>query len=337
MKKFILLILSAILILTACSSNTQTTSKEKLNYRKITNGVYTKYDPHKFDGISVPKIYAGEYTFINADDWSEMFFSKPEIKENYPHPNEINFDNETEYGSSNISAQGSYPSAIYGQKNNSLYLVAQHYFNDPSPVQKDLDFMTLSEVSDRFENDVKKYISTDINYVVYPITKDDFNAVSSNNNFPNPTMNWTEPEDFYYIKARQAVDGIEVFTGALNYSGEYRCGCRIEAIYSKRGIEFFCIDFPYNFNEEIAPDREFIEFAEAEKMVADKIDEQLGHENIVIEDAALRYVSIWNNDKFIMYPTWEFYYEFMDGVTADAMFSHPLYRINAFTGEDITW
>lgn len=80
MRKFILLIISAILLLTACSDEPQSSSKTELNYRKITKGVYTKYDPHKFDGISVPKIYAGEYEFIDPDAWCELFNSKPEIK-----------------------------------------------------------------------------------------------------------------------------------------------------------------------------------------------------------------------------------------------------------------
>lgn len=337
MRKFILLIISAILLLTACSDEPQCSSKVELNYRKITKCVYTKYDPHKFDGISAPKIYAGEYEFIDPDAWCELFNSKPEIKKDNSKPDEIEFETETECGYLYVPAEQSYPAASYGQKNNSLYLVALHYFNDPSPVQKDLDFMPISEVSDKFLYDIKKYISTDINYIVYPITKDDFTAVSSSEKFPDSETNWTAPEDFYFIEARQAADGIEVFTGALNHTGEYRCGCKIEAIYSRRGIEYLNISFPYKFNEEIAPENEFIEFADAEKIVANKMDEQLGHEDVVIEDAALRYVSIWNGDKFIMYPTWEFYYEFMDGVTADEMYSHPLYRINAFTGEDITW
>ena len=171
-------------------------------------------------------------------------------------------------------------------------------------------------------------------------TADKFEEITTLTRPSNLEEGWCEPRDVYYIRARQFVNDIPIFTGVspTNVDTMFHNGASIEACYTENGLEYFDITGGYQVGEEKPADGEFIDLKGAEQIIRDYYEMPYGPEYKRLYDCALVYVGIFEDDKTILTPAWEFYCDYgweSSGPWQDI--GSPAIRINAYTGEFMRW
>ena len=155
-----------------------------------------------------------------------------------------------------------------------FYTVAGVCLYENMPSVKELDFMSLEELYKKFDDDVSKFIDNYEIFDVTAITADIFEEIAAHYETPAGIERvFCEPEDFYFIRARQFVNEIPIFTGAYTPNPNveprmYHAGAEIEACYTKNGLEVLYIT-GYRVIEEKTADGEFVDLKGAEQIIRD--------------------------------------------------------------------
>ena len=326
MKKLLLLTLSFALMLTGCSP--AQSSESKLDLEELTDNVYVDYDRTKYENVSAQPIYYAQHITPDDSALASLFVKPPKIYDN-ERRNRI-FENEGEYG-----RYGSHGIVSYRTNDGmNVYIASQICLDDDMSSVKELDFMSLEELYKMFDEDVHKFID---NYEIYEMTAstaDKFEEITTLTRPSNLEEGWCEPRDVYYIRARQFVNDIPIFTGVspTNVDTMFHNGASIEACYTENGLEYFDITGGYQVGEEKPADGELIDLKGAEQIIRDEYAIPYGYENIVFDDVGLVYVGVFEGDKTILTPAWEFYVEVPEhSITWKS--SMVWERINAYTGE----
>ena len=322
MKKLLLLTVSVLFLFTACSisslaennSESEELDYETLGYEKLKDGVYADYDRSKFENVTAPKAYYAECVTVNDSDL-RSYFSLPQYH----------------------TGRGI---VFAGTECCNDFSVIFHYrfANRLEPSVEELEFMTLSELNERFANDVHRFVPDFRIYDLYAITTEEFAETTTERNPPDPERGWSEPQDFYFIRARQYVDDIPIF-GGISTTGVdtlFHDGSEIEACYSKDGIENFQAIGLYTVGEEAPVNSTFIDLAEAEQIIRDQYELIYPYHDLILVECDLVYVAIFDEEgRTVLTPAWEFYEDLYAkfGPTRDWYFSLARIRINAYTGE----
>ena len=335
MKKLLLLTVSILLLFTACSP-APLPEREDLDYEKLKDGVYVDYDRSKFENVAAPKRYYAEYITINDDDMLPFFSAPPVIyteMEYEINPDRI-FENSGEYGYYDMHGSMHFDREYYSD----LSTVFSYYWaNRIEPSVKELDFMTLSEVRERFADDMHRFIPDFRIYDLYAITAEDFAYVTTVCDPPFPDRGWSEPKDFYYIRARQYVDDIPLFAGVSTIINEtlWYYGSQIRACYSKDGVEIFQGGDFYSIVEEAPVNGTFIDLAGAEQIIRDEYELIYPYDDMILFECDLVYVAVSEGGRIVLTPVWEFYEDLFAifGPHINEYFTNPSIRVNAYTGE----
>lgn len=321
---FILLTLSVLLLITACSP-AQTTSEPDLGLEKLTDGVYIDYDRAKFENVSAPPEYYAQSITPDDSGLVSFFSATPKI---YDGERKRVFENESEYG-----YYSSHGTVFYRSKDGMNISIASGYcLNHTGSSVKDLDFMPLSELYKRFEEDMHKFIDNVEIYKMTAITAEQFAETAALIKPSDPEEGWCEPRDVYYIRARQFVTDIPIFTGIspTNVDTLFHNGTTIEACYTKDGLEYLSIIGGYQIGEEKPVNGNFIDLKGAEQIIRDSYTLAYGYDYIIFDECDLVYVAHFEDEKTVLTPAWEFYVDL--GPTSWKNGS-PWLRINAYTGE----
>ena len=333
MKKLLLLTLSFVLMLTGCSP-AQNNSESKLDLEELTDNVYVDYDRTKNENVSAQPIYYAQHIKPDDSALASLFVKPPKIYDN-ERRNRV-FENESEYG-----RYGSHGIVSYRTNDGmNIFIASQICLDDDMSSVKELDFMSLEELYKKFDEDVHKFID---NYEIYEMTAftaDKFEEITTLTGPSNLEEGWCEPRDVYYIRARQFVNDIPIFTGISPTSVDtmFHDGARIEACYTENGLEYFDIIGGYQVGEEKTADGEFIDLKGAEQIIRDYYEMPYGPEYEILYDCALVYVGVFEGDKTILTPAWEFYCDYgLEPRSPWQDIGSPAIRINAYTGEFMRW
>lgn len=343
MKKRALLLAFVLLLFTACSSE-QTSEESKLDLEELTDHVYVDYNRTKYENVSAPPVYYAEHLRPDDSALASFFSSPPKIydSKNPSYASDREFENESEYG-----CYGSHGSVSYREKNvtaaMNIYVVSEYCLEDNMSSVKELDFMSLEELYKKFDEDVHKFIDKYEIYEMTAFTADKYDEIAALARPSDLEEDWYEPRDVYYIRARQFVNEIPIFTGAYtqnpNEPRMYHAGAEIEACYTKNGLEYFKISGGYKIGEEKPADGEFVDLKGAEQIIRDYYTMPYGPEYERLYDCALVYVGVFEGEKTVLTPAWEFYcdyYGYELGERPWEDLGSPAIRINAYTG-DLMW
>ncbi len=339
MKKFALLMVLVSFLFTACSSAPNSSdwnsSESKLDLEELAENVYVDYDRSKYENVSAPPIYYAEC--IKPDDsvLASMFVKPPEIYDDIiPEVrNHRAFESESEHGYYNLHGHVHY-STDNGADFAEVSFICTNGRNMSSV--KELDFMSLEELYKRFDEDVSKFIDNYEIFDVTAITAELFEEITTHYEDPSGVKRvFCAPEDFYYIRARQFINDIPLFTGIspTDVDTMNHFGAEIEACYTKNGLERFNLT-GYRVIEEKNADGEFIDLKGAEQLIRDYYQMPYGPIYERLYDCALVYVAVFEDDKTVLTPAWEFYCD--DGRLGERPWENhgsPAIRINAYTGE----
>lgn len=325
MKRFCVLILTVLLLLTACSS---APPESKLDLEELADGLYIDYDKTKIKNVSAPKRYSAEIAVYGDDEMLPFFSAQPNISKDGSH---LRFEGSGESGYTHTGG-----GMFFGREAwNDLSIISDSFYSDKAPAPNDLDFMTLSELYDKFENDAHRFVPDMEIYETRSVTAEDFARGVAEETPPEPERGWSEPKDFYYVFARQFLDGIPVFTSNKMVGIEkYTQGPKIEAIYSEDGTEWFdIVGSAFNVIGEAPINGTFIDLAGAEQIVREIYELPYGYDQIILTKADLVYVAIYDeDDKLVLTPMWEFYHR-VDFPTITKGCDLEWFRIDAYTGE----
>ena len=317
MKKLLLLTVSVLFLFTACSisslaennSESEELDYETLGYEKLKDGVYVDYDRTRFENVTAPKAYYAECVTVNDSDL-RSYFSLPQYH----------------------SGRGS---VFAGTEccNDLSILYVHRYVMGYDPLTENLDFMPLSELYTRFENDTNKFVSDVRIHDMLAITAEEFAETAAEIDPPDPERGWSEPKDFYFIRARQYVDDIPIFAGIspTNVDTLFHNGSVIEACYSEDGIEKFDARGLYTIVEEASVNGTFIDLSGAEQIIRDQYELIYPYHDLILVDCDLVYVAVFEGDRTVLTPAWEFYKDY--GPSRNWYLGSPPIRINAYTGE----
>lgn len=312
-------------LFTACSS---APPESDLGLEELADGLYVGYDRATVKNVSAPKRYYAEIAVYGEDEMLPFFSEQPKISQD---GSRLNFEGngESGYTSSNIGGM------FYGRDRwNELSIIRKSFYSDKAPAPNDLDFMPISELHDRFENDAHRFVPDMEIYETRSVTKADFSKVTAERDPPYPELGWSEPKDFYYVFARQFLDGIPLFT-TTKMVGIEECtnGPNIEAIYSEDGTEWFDITgSTYNVTDEAPINGTFIDLAGAEQIVREIYALPYGYDQIILSNVDLVYVAVYDEDKrIVLTPMWEFYCRFDPAYTKEC--DLVWLRIDAYTGK----
>lgn len=337
MKKIFLPIILLAVLLTACSSGetslengsgiSSISSNNELsnpdigsenNFYVITDGVYAAYDRSKYDNISAPKIYYADYQEIEEKTFLDLFSSTPEYSEEIK-----GYLTDTERGFYSFGKDKprfynmSYSTTAGTDCHNFGYEIFSNY-----STAADLDFMTLNEMKNDLVEFTNGIFKTGIEITAYALSK---KGTTLANGKKTPE-NWNAADEFYYIIARQSIDGVPIFVGVVGgaHKGGYTYGNAIESIYTENGMEFITIMKPYKIKSEAPITNEFITLTKAEEIIKGMYENLLTFDEVTFLNAELVYIPVYSSGELMLTPAWEFSDDF-----------GPLYRINAYTGEEI--
>ncbi len=320
-----------LLLFTACSPVQDSESKPDLE--ELTDNVYVDYDRTKFENVSPQPIYYAEHLKPDDSALASLFVKPPKIYDDYERNDRI-FENENEHG-----YYGSHGIVSYRTDDGTnIYKVSRICLDEDMSSVTELDFMSLEELYKKFDEDVRKFIDNYEIYEMTAVTADKFEEITTHYEDPSGIKKvWCEPKDIYYIRARQFVNDIPIFTGIspTNVDTMFHNGARIEACYTKNGLESFDIIGGYRVGEEKTVDTEFIDLKGAEQIIRDYYKMPYGPEYERLFECALVYVGGFEDDKTILTPAWEFYFDY--GVRPWHAIGSPAIRINAYTGEFMRW
>lgn len=297
----------------------------------LTDGVCTTYDKSKYENIIAPKCYYADYQKIDDKFLIDFFSSEPVFDETMSM---YITDGEFGYNTYNGSKTGFYIMAYWTQRGNDYDTVGNRNYKEYSTVEE-LKFMSRNEIEGRLESEISEIVSTGIAFDAYAIKSENYSddAAASDGNDAPPKPNassydkeWSEAADYYYVRARQTVDNVPIFTGRAGSSdtGTSSFGTQIKAVITENGIEYLFINVPYRIIEEAKINIDFITLEKAEEIIKNKFEDLLTFEPITIENVELVYIPLHSGNELILTPAWEFSDDF-----------GPLYRINAYTGEEI--
>lgn len=324
MKRLILSILSLALLLTGCSS--KSASEPDLGLEKLTDGVYIGYDRAKFENISAPPEYFAEVLTPDETALASFFATPPQIRD---YENERIFEAENEFGSCNKHGGLSYRT----KDGINISIAAGYRLDCIETPAKDLEFMPLSELYEKFEEDAGKFVDKVEIYEMTAITADEFAETAALTNPSDIEEGWCEPKEVYYIRARQFVNDIPIFTGISTTDDDtkFHNGARIEACYTPNGCEYFDFIGAYQVLEEKPASGEFLDYNAVEQLLRETYTlPYCGYDYITFDRCELVYVAHYDGDKTVLTPAWEFYVDV--GATAWRDFNVWL-RVNAYTGE----
>lgn len=314
-----------LLLFTACSS---VPPESKLDFEELADGLYIDYDKTKIKNVSAPKRYYAEIAVYGEDEMLPFFSAQPNIYKDGIH---LNFEGDGESGYTSTGG-GMF---FKRDKWNDLTRVYHNCSVDKDRPIEDLDFMLLSDLYEKFENDVHRFVPDMEIYETCSVTAGDFAKVAAENDPTDLERGWSEPKDFYYVFARQLLDGIPVFTSNKMVGIEkYTQGPKIEAIYSEDGTEWFdIIGSTFNVIGEAPINGTFIDYAGAEQIVREIYELPYGYDQIILANADLVYVAVCDEDeRIVLTPMWEFYYRSnFPTITKDC--DLEWFRIDAYTGE----
>lgn len=328
-----------LLFFTACSSE-QISEESKLDLEELTDHVYVDYDRTKYENVTAPPVYYAQHLRPDDSALASFFSSPPKIydSKNPYYPSDREFENESEYG-----CYGSHGTVSYCEKNvtaaMNIYVVSEYCLEDNMSSVKELDFMSLEDLYKKIDEDVHKFIDKYEIYEMTAFTADKYEEIAALARPNDLEEDWYEPRDVYYIRARQFVNEIPIFTGAYTPNPNvvpvmYHAGAEIEACYTKNGLEYFKISGGYKIGEEKPADGEFIDLKGAEQIIRDYYDIPYPYHDTILYDCALVYVGVFEGEKTVLTPAWEFY---TDGGRASWYdIGAPMIRINAYTG-DLMW
>lgn len=327
MKKTIALLFILTLTLTGCSAahsepsksstdtsvnsaNDSTGISNQTTGRAITDGVYATYDYSKYENISAPKIYNADYQKIEEEIFFDMFSGEPTYLEEIKQ-----YSTENESGWYRIPTDKvRYYTMFYSTSDGSNCTVACSKIYSDFSTTLELDFMTREEMQTDFTNFINNIFQTGVNITAYAIKKE------GNSN------DWKAPEEFYYIKAQQTVDGVPIFNGVVGgpHKGGYTYGPTIEAVYTEKGMECITVMIPYKILSEAPTSEKFITLSDAENIIKNMYENLLTYNEVTFTNAELVYVPVYSSGNLLLTPAWEFSDDF-----------GPFYRIDAYTGEEI--
>ncbi len=334
MKKRVLLMAFVLLLFTACSSE-QISEESKPDLEELTDHVYVDYDRTRYENVSAPPVYYAQHIRPDDSALASFFSSPPQI---YDSEGNRVFENENKYG-----RYGSHGIVSYREKNVTdavnIHSVSEYCLDYDMSSVKELDFMSPEELYKRFDEDVRKFIDKYEIYEMTAFTAETFEEITTLTRPSDLEEGWYEPRDVYYIRARQFVNEIPIFTGAYTPNPNvvpvmYHAGAEIEACYTKNGLEYFSIYGGYKIGEEKPADGEFIGLKGAEQIIRDYYDRPYPYHDVILYDCALVYVGVFEGDKTVLTPAWEFYSNEGQGSWYDI--GGPVIRINAYTG-DLMW
>ncbi len=331
MKKTALLMVLVLLLFTACSSE-QISEESKLDLEELAENVYVDYDRTKYENVSAPPIYYAQYIKPDDSALASLFVNPPKIYDDEERHHRV-FENEHEHG-----YYWSHGGVAYRADDGlDIYEVSRICLDEDMPSVKELDFMSLDELYKKFDEDVHKFIDNYEIFEMTAVTADKFEEITTHYEDPSGIKKvWCEPKDIYYIRARQFVNDIPIFSGRTSTEVEtvFRLGSEIEAGYTKNGLEFFSVSGGYRVGEKRPADGEFIDLKGAEQLIRDYYQMPYGPIYERLYDCALVYVAVFEGDKTVLTPAWEFYFD--DGRLGERPWQDlwcPAARINAYTGE----
>lgn len=298
---------------------------------QLTDGVRITYDRSKYENISAPKCYYTDYQEIDDSFLLSFFSSEPEFDEAtgmYIAGEEKGYNT---YGGDKL---GYYNLSYFTQTGNDFDTIGNHNYSKYSTTDE-LRFMSRKKLSEKLEEVLNSVVQTEIIFDAYAIGADDYidnAATPSNDNLPPRPGNesyekqWSEGADYYYIIGRQAVDNIPIFTGRVGNSniGTASFGTNIKVVFTEKGLEYLWLYTPYKINGEFQTNDEFLTLEKAEGIIKSKFENLLAFQPLTLEEVELVYIPLHTKDGLILTPVWEFSDDF-----------GPLYRINAYTGEEI--
>ncbi len=347
MKKnvIIILVLALCMGLTACNGAGQSENSaysehsvisdnsSTVEYEKLTENIYIAYDRSEYENVSAPKCYYAEFQKIDDRPFFDLFSRAPEYSENgqyYFTDNEMGANASISFKRKNGSE--TMFNMSYCTQAGSDYDTAVSTVYEQYSATEEFDFMTRDALKEAFLNKISGFLMAEIEFNIYAIEAESYlkEAENFDSRSARPKENWSEPADFYYIKAFQIVDGIPVFEGNCGdyEKGTLVDGCSISAIYTENGLEFIKIITPWTVKSEVSVEGEFIDLRRAEEIIKAGDENLLTSKKKTLEAVRLVYVPIVKAEGTVLTPAWEFY---------DHMgLYYPLYRINAYTGEKLT-
>ncbi len=342
MKKIALLIVFVLCLFTACSSaqipsepklDLEEPTGSKLDLEELTENVYVDYDRTKYENVSAPPIYYAETIKPDDSALASLFVDPPKIyDDNNEELQHRVFENEHEHGYYSPRGIVSYCTDDGSDISIVSYLCTKENLSSV----KELDFMSLEELYKKFDEDVRKFIDNYEIFEITAVTADIFEHITTHYEDPSGIERvFCEPKDVYYIRARQFVNDIPTFTGVsyTNVDTMFHWGATIEARYTNNGLEHFDIT-GYRVGEEKPVDGEFIDLKGAEQLIRDyyTMPYKPIYDRIRLYDCALVYIAVFEGDKTVLTPVWEFYSDWGGNGPWDDLGS-PEIRINAYTGE----
>lgn len=309
------------IMLTACSS---APPESKLDLEELADNLYIDYDKAKLKNITAHRPYYAEIAVYGEDEMLPFFSTSPSISkdENY-----LRFEGSGESGYTHTLG-----GMHFGREN---WIDLANVYHSCNANTEELSFMPISELYERFENDAHRFVQDMELYEMCSITAEDFAKVAAEEEPPDLDKGWSEPKDFYYVFARQFLDGIPIFTSdKLSGIERYLQGPKIIAIYSEDGVEYFhIIGSTFNVTGEAPVNGTFIDYAGAEQIVREIYGMPYGYDQIILDNADLVYVAVYDeNDRIVLTPMWEFY-RGSDGPTASKDCDLEWIRVDAYTGE----
>lgn len=345
MKKFALLMVLVLFLFTACSSAPGSSDRDpsvsKLDLEELTDNVYVDYDRTKYENVSAPPTYYAQYIKPDDSALASLFVNPPKIYDDEERHERV-FENEHEHGyywsHGGVDYRTDDGLDIYEVSRICLDVDLSSVLDEDLPSVKELDFMSLDELYKKFDEDIRKFIDNYEIFEMTAVTVDIFEEITTHyENHSGIEKVWCEPKDIYYIRARQFVNDIPIFRGRTDTEVEtvFRLGSQIEAGYTKNGLEYFSVYGGYRVGEERPADGEFIDLKGAEQLIRDYYTMPYGPIYERLYDCALVYVAVFEGDKTVLTPAWDFYFS-DDGIYEErpwGALGSPAIRINAYTGE----
>lgn len=341
MKKSAVLIISLTLLgLTACGSRNPGSPNQSLSPGSditsagdseadpagedrvlLTDGVYTTYDRSKYENITAPKCYYTEYRQIEKDFFFQFFSGEPVFSEEqqmYILNDEKGF-----------CYSGQYSNMSYWTKRGLDYESIGNDDLDFS-TEKEFDFMTREEIKKDFINRTGEILQSGVELDIYAVTAEEYaenilTVASGAPSRPDAALReWSEASDFYYVEGRQVIEGVPIFYGSAgNVDNPIYCPT-INAVYTQNGVEVMTVLTPYRIMGEASYKGSFLSLGDAEAIVKSKYEELLPFQTVTLEKVELVYIPIYIPGGRVMVPVWEF-----------SDWFGPVWRINAYTGEEI--
>lgn len=295
------------------------------NLEKLAGEIYIKYDRSEYENVTAPKRYYADFHKIDQEAFLNLFSSEPQYSEEagtYFTDTEIGYNTENRMPLK--GGQTSFYNMSYSTQTGNDYDTAANQSCEKYSLTREFDFMTRDALREDLLSKTKGIISGDLKFDAYAIDAESYLKEAENYDFEKESM---EADDYYYIKARQVVDGIPICESIHGdfEKGTLLEGCRIKAVYTKNGLEYLSVSCPWRVDKEAPIEGKFIDLRGAEEIIKAENENLLTSKKHIIESVRLVYVPLVKEEGTVLTPAWEFY---------DHMGSlYPVYAIDAYSGE----